>query len=249
MQEDRLVNTVFWLQHVPHETLGTIEPVLVAAGLQPRAVELFRELPEKLPWDEAAGLIVMGGPMNVDQIEEFPFLAAERTWIRQAVDGQLPVLGICLGSQLIARTLRAEVAANPVKEIGWYPVEMQAAAAADPLLAGCPARPTVFQWHGDTFALPEGAVPLARSRWCENQAYRVGDRVYGFQFHLEVTAKMIDAWLDVPENRVEVDGLEGIDPAEIRRSAPRHLPGMHDMGLDVFRRFAELCCREGKRRG
>lgn len=237
------MTTVLWLQHVAHESLGTIEPALTEAGLAPRAVELFRRVPETLPWEEAAGLIVMGGPMNVDQTEQFPFLAPERTWIRQAIDRQLPVLGICLGSQLIARALGASVTANPVKEIGWYPLELLPAAAEDGLLAGCPPRLSVFQWHGDTFDLPDGAVALARSPLCENQAFRFGDRVYAFQFHLEVTAEIIDAWLDVPENRRELGGLAAIDPAEIRRLVPDHLPRMREVGARVFRRFAELCRR------
>jgi len=235
------MKTVFWLQHVPHETLGIIEPAVAEAGLPCQRVELFRQPPDTLPWDKAAGLVVMGGPMNVDQIGQHPFLATEPGWIREAIEHRLPVLGVCLGSQLVAKALGAAVTANPVKEIGWYPIELREAAAKDRLLAGCPPRVMVFQWHGDTFALPEGAVPLARSTACENQAFRYGDRVYAFQFHLEVAADMIEAWLDEPENRRELDKLDTVDAAEIRRHTPRHLPGMLQLGTRVFRRFAALC--------
>ena len=115
---------------------------------------------------------------------------------RLAMD--LPVLGICLGSQLLAKTLGARVYPNHVKEIGWYPVELTPAAADDPLFAQSGTR-TMFQWHGDTFDLPSGAVHLARSPACENQAFRYGRRAYGLQFHIEMTAAMIDDWLSVPE--------------------------------------------------
>jgi len=239
------VKTVLCLQHVPHETLGIIGPALAEAGLSCRPIELFRELPNTLPWDEAAGLVVMGGPMNVDQTEQHPFLAAEPAWIREAIDRRLPVLGVCLGSQLVAKALGAAVTANPVEEIGWYPLDLCDAAAEDRLLAGCPRRLTVFQWHGDTFALPEGVVPLASSPTCENQAFRYGDRAYAFQFHLEVTAGMIDTWLDEPENRRELAELDSIDGAEIRRLTPRHLPAMLQIGAEVFRRFAALCAETG----
>jgi len=234
-------NTVFWLQHVPHETPGAIEPALVEAGLECRAVELFREVPPSMPWHEAAGLVVMGGPMNVDQTDQFPFLAAEKAWIREAIDEGLPVLGVCLGSQLIARALGAEVTANPVKEIGWYPLELSAAASEDVLFCGCPSPVTVFQWHGDTFAVPEGAVALATSPLCRNQAFRYGQRVYALQFHIEVTAAMIEAWLGEPENQREMAALEKIDPSEIRRLTPRYLPEMSAVGERVFRRFAAIC--------
>jgi GMP synthase (glutamine-hydrolysing) len=235
------MKSVLALLHVPHETLGIVAPALAGAGLACRAVKLFREVPESLPWDEAAGLIVMGGPMNVDQTRQHPFLAAEPDWIREAIDRRLPVLGVCLGSQLVAKALGAPVTANPVKEIGWHPLELSDAAADDRLLAGCPRQFTVFQWHGDTFALPEGAVPLARSTACENQAFRHGDGVYAFQFHLEVTAGMMDSWLDVPENRRELATLKDVDAAGIRRLIPQHLPPMLRIGAEVFRRFAAMC--------
>jgi len=235
------MKTVLALLHVPHETLGIIRPALAEEGLACRPVQLYRELPEKLPWDEAAGLVVMGGPMNVDQTRQHPFLAAEPAWIREAIDRRLPVLGVCLGSQLVAKALGAPVTANPVKEIGWYPLDLTDAAADDRLLAACPRQMTVFQWHGDTFALPGGAVPLARGRECENQAFRYGERVYAFQFHLEVTAGMIETWLSEPENCRELaeSGTAGAD--EIRRLTPRHLPAMLQVGAEVFRRFAALC--------
>ena len=111
--------------------------------------------------------------MNVDQIDQYPFLTRDVQWIEQALSRELPLLGICLGSQLLAKTLGGRSIRTGRKEIGWYPVELSAAAADDPLFAQSGTR-TVFQWHGDTFDLPAGAVHLARSPLCENQAFRYG---------------------------------------------------------------------------
>src|SRR5262249_28020070 len=158
----------------PHEGLGTLEDAFRSAGLVYHFLDLFAEAPRALRPDQLAGLVVLGGPMNVDETEKYPFLAAEVDWLRQAVAIELPVLGICLGSQLLAKSLGSRVVPNRIKEIGWYPLELLPAAGDDPLFAGLPPSPTVFQWHGDTFELPAGAVQLARSPACPQQAFRFG---------------------------------------------------------------------------
>jgi GMP synthase (glutamine-hydrolysing) len=229
------------LQHVPHETLGTIEPALTEAGLPLEYLKLFGEIPRRVDLSQSAGMVVLGGPMNVDQTDEFPFLAREIDWIGQAIDRGLPVLGVCLGSQLIAKTLGATVRPNRTKEIGWYPLRLTPEAREDRLLGGCDPDQTVFQWHGDTFDLPDGAVPLAGSELCENQAFRYGDSVYAFQFHIEVTAPMIDAWLDEQQNRREVAALDYIDPRAICSRTPEQLPGLQTLSRVVFGRFAAMC--------
>jgi len=230
------------LRHVPHEPLGILQQSLAEAHLAFRYVDLFEEVPETLPLADAPGLIVLGGPMNVDQTERYPFLADEVAWIREAIARGMPVLGICLGGQLIAKALGASVCPNGVQEIGWYPIRLLAAADEDRLFGSVPtSRPTVFQWHGDMFAIPPEAVPLAEGELCRNQAFRHGDRVYALQFHLEMTAAMIDRWLDEPTNAAE---LAEIDPAEIRRRTPEQLPPMQALGRVVFGRFAALCAAE-----
>jgi GMP synthase (glutamine-hydrolysing) len=179
--------------------------------------------------------------MNVDETKRYPPLASETGWIRDAVDAGLPVLGICLGSQLLAKALGARVYANRVKEIGWYPLEMMPAAQADHLFEGCEATPTVFQWHGDTFDLPSGAVHLACSAACPHQAFRYGETAYALQYHLEVTPEQIDEWLVQPDNYRELAGLSYIDPDEIRRRTPLEMPALAALGDRVLSRFAELC--------
>jgi GMP synthase (glutamine-hydrolysing) len=187
--------------------------------------------------------VVMGGPMNVDQVDRYPFLAAEVGWIREGVAQEIPMMGICLGAQLLAKSLGAKVFANPVKEIGWYEIELLPAAAGDPLFRGCPARQTVFQWHGDTFEMPSGAVHLARSTLCRHQAFRYGPSAFGLQFHAEMTEDMVDDWLDNPENRCELAGLDYVDPAAIRAQTRLGLLEMQRLGDQILPRFAELCVR------
>ena len=140
----------------------------------------------------ADGLIFMGGPMSAN--DDLPYIRRELELIGEAVTRGLPILGICLGSQLIAKALGARVYPNSVSEIGWYPVHWTAAAARDRLHHGLSAAETVFHWHGETFDLPAGAELLAYSQACRNQAYRVGENVYGLQYHLEVTPEMLDDW-------------------------------------------------------
>jgi GMP synthase (glutamine-hydrolysing) len=226
-----------------HEPGGTLETALQSAGLGFRYVDLFREVPARLPLDESTGLIVLGGAMNVDETDRYSFLARDVQWIEEALSRKLPVLGICLGAQLLAKTLGAKVYPAARKEIGWYPVELVAAAAQDPLFAQRGMR-TIFQWHGDTFDLPAGAIHLARSPVCENQAFRYGPNAYGLQFHIEMTAAMIDDWLTEAGNCRELAELDYIDPQGIRAQTPEELPRLQALAGEVLGRFAQMCQAE-----
>jgi GMP synthase (glutamine-hydrolysing) len=236
-------------QHVPHEILGTLNPLLKRAGFRIRYVNFGRHPDAQANLDGYAGLVILGGPMSAYDDQRLPHLAVEMKLIESAMQRNLPVLGICLGGQLVARTLGARVYANHVKEIGWYDVEPSPHADDDPLLDEFEERETLFQWHGDTFDIPSGAIHLASSRHCLNQAFRYGDNVYAFQFHLEVDEAMILRWLKVPENRREIANLHGdIDPDRIHSETARHIGRLHELSDRVFGEFIELCGLDKSRR-
>jgi GMP synthase (glutamine-hydrolysing) len=237
---------VLVLRHVPHESLGSLEEYLARAGVGWRYLDWFTPESASASFDPAewAALVVLGGPMNVDEIDRYPFLKTEVAWLQRALAAELPVLGICLGSQLLAKALGARVYANRVKEIGWYSVETTDAATDDRLFAGSSRRETVFQWHGDTFDLPPGAVQLARGQACEQQAFRQGT-AHGLQFHVEVTPAIVEQWLAEPGNCGELSTLDYIDPAAIRRDMPERLPEMQSLADRLLGRFAELCRQRG----
>ncbi|MEN8214394.1 MAG: gamma-glutamyl-gamma-aminobutyrate hydrolase family protein [Pseudomonadota bacterium] len=175
-----------YLQHVPFEGLGSIEPWLRAAGYRITNTAFFN--PTGLPdVNEIDLLVVMGGPMSVNDVDAFAWLAGEKKFIRAVIESGKPVLGICLGAQLIASAMGARVYRNPVKEIGWHPV--QGVASPGTSAFGFSPSTDVFHWHGETFDLPTGAVRIAASEGCENQAFQIGTSVIGLQFHLETTAE------------------------------------------------------------
>jgi GMP synthase (glutamine-hydrolysing) len=232
------------LRHVRHEGLGSLEEILRERGLVYQVLDLPDDAPRTFQPGQLGGLVVLGGPMNVDEVGRYPFLADEVEWIRQAVAARLPVLGICLGSQLLAKALGARVYPNRIKEIGWYPINWTAEAADDALFAGCAVSPHVFQWHGDTFDLPRGATLLATSALCRHQAFRFGDCAYGLQFHIEVTASIIADWLDEPTNCGDLAGLDYIDPPVILAATPERLPAITELGRTALGRWADLCRAE-----
>ncbi|NRA00549.1 MAG: gamma-glutamyl-gamma-aminobutyrate hydrolase family protein [Myxococcales bacterium] len=228
-------------QHVAFEILGTLNPLLKKSGFRIRYVNFERD-PDAVPnVDGYHGLVVLGGPMNVDQVEAHPHLAAEVSAIRQAIEGDIPVLGICLGAQLIARALGAPVTVNPEKEIGWYDVAVSDAGREDPLFAHFADTEKIFQWHGDTFAIPAGATHLASTPSCRHQAFRHGDKVYGFQFHMEVDEPLIERWLTVPVHQEEIRASDGrIEPDRIRAETDTHIRSLKRLARRTFEGFIRL---------
>ncbi|WOO41204.1 type 1 glutamine amidotransferase [Rubellicoccus peritrichatus] len=179
-----------YFQHVPFEGLGSIEPWLESKGYEITKTQFFdtANIPELKAIDL---LIVMGGPMSINDGQEYPWLIEEKAFIRRAVEAGKPVLGICLGAQLIAGSLGSRVYQNNEKEIGWFPI--QDITSNDESVFHFPASVEVFHWHGETFDLPPGAVRIAESEGCKNQAFQIGKSVIGLQFHLETTPKSADA--------------------------------------------------------
>jgi GMP synthase-like glutamine amidotransferase len=223
---------VLAFRHVPFEHLGLIAPALERHGVEFDYVDLFREPDAAIAVDSVQGLIFMGGPMSAN--DDLGYIRRELAIIEQAAAAGKPILGICLGAQLVAKALGARVYRNAVKEIGWYPVTWAEAAARDALLVGLAGSDTVFHWHGETFDLPREAEWLASSDACRHQAFRWGHKVYGFQFHLEVTPDMIADWVRQDVNSGDVSELESLpDP----RANQARLAELSDL---IFGRWASL---------
>lgn len=179
-----------YLQHVPFEGLGSIEAWLQNAGYEISNTQFFNSV--TLPAiDEIDLLVVMGGPMSVNDESEHPWLVEEKKFINSIIEAGKPVLGICLGAQLIANSMGGKVFSNSEKEIGWFPV--QAVDHDGPAVFRFPKEIEAFHWHGETFNLPTGAVQIARSKGCNNQAFQIGNNVIGLQFHLETTPESAQA--------------------------------------------------------
>jgi GMP synthase-like glutamine amidotransferase len=177
-----------YFQHVPFEGIGNIEPWLIAKGYEITSTQFYKssQLPD---YKKVDLLIIMGGPMSVNDEVKFPWLVAEKQFIRDCIRSGKPVLGICLGSQLIANAMGAKVYRNRENEIGWFPVK--GIEPPDPSTFRFPYTFEVFHWHGDTFDLPEGAIRLASSEATQNQAFQLGKSAIGIQFHPEVTPGLL----------------------------------------------------------
>jgi GMP synthase-like glutamine amidotransferase len=194
------------LQHAGCEPPGVYEDVLREHGLGLERVVVPEEpLPD---WRAHSAIVAMGGAMGAYEEEAHPWLAAEKRLVAEAVAENTPYWGVCLGAQLLASVLGAEVRPGPAAELGVLTVELTPDAAGDAVFAGAPPRFETLQWHGDTYELPPGAVRLARSERYEQQAFARG-RAYGVQFHLEVDGALAAEWMEVPEYVAELVELGG----------------------------------------
>ncbi len=199
------MNEILILKHVAFEGPGTFREELDKRGLKFREVNLYEgDIPKDL--DGCRGLIIMGGPMNVYEEAEYPFLKDEDRLIKEALAKKIPMIGVCLGAQLMAKASGAKVTKGAKKEIGWYPLHLTEEAKTDPAFSSLPSTVEVFQWHGDTFETPQGAARLASSELFLNQAFRIGDNAYAFQFHIEVTEAIIKEWIEL--NGTELEGVK-----------------------------------------
>lgn len=227
-------------QHVPFEPLGTLDRRFREVGFRIRYVNFHRKGDTRVRVDRYHGLVVLGGPMSADQSDRHPHLGYERDAIREAIRHQLPVLGICLGAQLIALALGARTLRGAAPEFGWSTVMPTEAGRNDPLIGHFRGRERIFQWHSDTFTLPQGATQLARSAHCEQQAFRYGESVYGFQFHLEADRALIRRWLGTRQQLDELErrGLE-LDPDAIDEETDAHMPGASRLARAVFGEFID----------
>ncbi len=228
------------IRHIGVEGLGTIEDVLKRSGRAYGYIDMWKDtLPQGV--SDYSAIIVLGGPMGVYERDRYPFIEKELSLIRKARDGRLPVIGICLGSQMIAQAMGGRVYKGRAKEIGWCGVRLTQEASEDRLFAEVgPARDgpgaiRVFQWHGDTFDLPDDAVVLASSELYPNQAFRIGN-IYGLQFHIEVKEADIRNWLN--EYKAELDTLRSsINISKILDDTRIYIDQLNKTCIRIFSAF------------
>lgn len=232
---------VLVFQHVAHKILGTLNPTLKGSGLNMRYVNFERTPDDQPSVQKYNGLIILGGHMGVYEAEKYKHIKVEMQLIEEALKKEIPILGICLGAQLLAHVLGADVKKNHEKEIGWCDIELTEDGLKDPLLSHFKPREKIFQLHGDTFDIPKSAVHLAKSDICHGQAFRYGDKVYGLQFHLEVDQPMIQRWLDNPRNYDEMFSThQNFSKDQISLETQEFLPHSMDLSRQTFEKFVGL---------
>src|SRR5919199_1519265 len=225
------------VQHTPVETLGTLGGALHAVSIPIEYIRTQEGEPVPETAEGLGGLVVLGGPMGVYETEQYPHLKEEIRLIQDALEREIPVLGVCLGSQLLARALGTEVRPTGAKELGWGEIKTTNEAFYDPLFGALGESFTAFHWHGDAFELPEGATLLASSGQTPVQAFRFGEKAYGLLFHLEVDERLVQGMLNAFEDEAREAGE---DPYEILRQAREYLPQLMTRAGRFYERFLRL---------
>lgn len=222
------------LRHVPFEDLGLLAPILHEREFSIETIDVPVADLELIDPLGADLLVVMGGPISVYQTATFPFLAPEIALIENRIAAGKPTLGICLGSQLLARALGARVYAAQAKELGWMPIELTEAGKKSPL-AKIPAGTPVFHWHGDTFDIPADATLLASTELCPHQAFSYGTKAHtlALQFHPEVTARDLEAWW--VGGIAEISATKGVSVGALREETHRWAPVMETPAKALFK--------------
>ncbi len=225
------------------ETFGVAPKAFAGAGTEVAVWEAVHAQPVP-SLDDVGGVVVFGSSYNVEHADEQPFIQQVAALTREAVDREVPYLGVCFGAQLLAWSMGAEVEKSPVREVGFEPIHPLEPAAADPLLSHYRDGDRVFQWHMDTFALPAGAERLITGDAIENQAYRLGPTTWGVQFHFEIDEAEIALWLDAfDDDGGDVAAEWGKPRATIKAEARTHIAEHERKGTEVFARFASIVGR------
>jgi GMP synthase (glutamine-hydrolysing) len=239
------VRPVAVVQHEPSVPPGSIARVLERAGVEHFVVDAWRD-PRWPSADDLGALVVMGGTMNVDELGAYPFLRRSRELMAAALERDLPTMGVCLGSQMMARVLGGDVYRATPRNARFSALELTVAAADDPVMAPFTGGVEVLQFHEDTFTIPPGATALAASAASGlQQAFRYGERAYGIQFHFEVDTGILRSWCDnIGPAALLADW--GTTEADLMAQAHAHMDAQHGAGTEMFARFLNAIAPAGK---
>ena len=215
---------------------GVFAEAVAAAGHQLEEWSLAWDTPLPRPIDDYGAVLVFGGAMHADQDDRHPWLRQENLFLQRLLDRHVPLLGVCLGAQLLAKAASAPVGPSSEPEVGWFEIELTEEGRDDPVLGSLPPRFEAFQWHFYTHGLPAGAVELARSRVC-TQAFRLGESAWGVQFHPEVTAEQVESWIAEDKNELPVSA------EDFAAETARRIADWNDLGRTLCAGFLEVAAR------
>jgi len=227
------------IKHIDIEGPGTLGEFLKSRGEPFQTIELGRGEPLPSILSIYKAVVVLGGPMNVDEEDRFPFLKPENDLIRKVLKEGIPFLGICLGAQLLAKAAGAKVVKSPVKEIGWYQVQICEVGKRDSLFEGFREKVPVFHWHGDMFQIPTNGTLLATNPNCPHQALKVGKNAYGLQFHVEITDTSIKEWCE-EYCANDLDGRKE-HAKTMMDDYWKHKQSFETQAQQLYRNFLEIC--------
>jgi GMP synthase-like glutamine amidotransferase len=226
--------TIF--RHISCEGPGYLAEVLERLTVPYRIIKIDKDDPLPASTDGSSGLVFMGGPMSVN--DPLPWIEQELSLIQEAQERELPVLGHCLGGQLICKALGGTISTNPVKEIGWYPVTRTATPAASDWLRDIPATATLFHWHGETFSIPEGAQLILENDNCAHQAFAIGNTL-ALQCHVEMTAPMVSEWAALYQDELADVSATVQSAVQMTTGLPEKIGAAQQIANRLYQRWLE----------
>jgi GMP synthase (glutamine-hydrolysing) len=242
------VRPILFVRCDAYETYGVAPAAVTAAGATPLIWDTTQPDGDRPDLDDVSGVILFGSTSNVEHADERPFIKDVADLTREAVERDVPVLGLCFGAQVLAWALGAEVTRAPVRELGFEPIRALPALADDPVLGHYADGDRVFHWHEDTFELPDGATLLATGDDVAHQAYRVGETAWATQFHAEVDAAEVDWWIDLASAAEDLEAAWGKSAERMRREVARHMADHERRGRETFRRFVGVAGQHAEER-